>query len=100
LVQVESTAKNAVTKTLEVEDQNEMTVFVNKTNDYLKIDTNHEGEGEVEIYSLTGQSVLKRTVNFTKGNQSEIEISRLPKGLYIVNIKDDKGTFSKKVLKQ
>jgi glucosylceramidase len=100
LVQVESTAKNAVTKTLEVEDQNEMTVFINKTNDYLKIDTNHEGDGEVEIYSLTGQSVLKRTVNFTKGNQSEIEISRLPKGLYIVNIKDDKGTFSKKVLKQ
>jgi glucosylceramidase len=100
LVQVESTAKTAVTKTLEVEDQNEMTVFINKTNDYLKIDTNHEGDGEVEIYSLTGQSVLKRTVNFTKGNQSEIEISRLPKGLYIVNIKDDKGTFSKKVLKQ
>lgn len=100
LVQVESTAKNAVSKTLEAEDQNEMTVFINKTNDYLKIDTNHEGDGEVEIYSLTGQSVLKRTVHFTKGNQSEIEISRLPKGLYIVNIKDDKGTYSKKVLKQ
>lgn len=100
LVQVESTAKTAVTKTLEVGDQNEITVFINKTNDYLKIDTNHEGDAEVEIYSLTGQSVLKRTVNFTKGNQSEIEISRLPKGLYIVNIKDDKGTFSKKVLKQ
>jgi glucosylceramidase len=100
LVQVESTAKNAVSKTLEAEDQNEMTVFINKTNDYLKIDTNHEGDGEVEIYSLTGQSVLKRTVHFTKGNQSEIEISRLPKGLYVVNIKDDKGTYSKKVLKQ
>ncbi|MBP1223560.1 RICIN domain-containing protein [Flavobacterium sp. 1355] len=100
LVQVESTAKNAVSKTLEGEDQNGMAVFINKTNDYLKIDTNHEGDGEVEIYSLTGQSVLKRTVHFTKGNQSEIEISRLPKGLYIVNIKDDKGTYSKKVLKQ
>ena len=74
--------------------------FINKTNDFLKIDTNHEGDGEVEIYSITGQSVLKKTINFTKGNQSEIEISRLPKGLYIVNIKDDKGTYSKKVLKQ
>jgi glucosylceramidase len=102
LNQVESTAKNAVSKTLslEGEDQDEMTVFINKTNDYVKIYTNHEGEGEVEIYSITGQSVLKKKVNFTKGNQSEIEISRLPKGLYIVNIKDQQGTYSKKVLKQ
>ncbi|RZJ74762.1 MAG: T9SS type A sorting domain-containing protein [Flavobacterium sp.] len=100
-VQVEATAKNAITKELTPEEgQNDMTVYINKTNDYLKIDTSHEGDGVVELYSVTGQSVLKKSVSFTKGTPSEIEISKLPKGLYIVKINDSKGSYSKKVLKQ
>ena len=66
----------------------------------MKIDTNHEGNGEVEIFSVTGQKVLKKTVNFVKGNQSEIEISKLPKGVYIVKVNDNTGSYSKKVLKK
>ena len=37
------------------------------------------------VFNINGQSVLKRNVNFVKGNLSEIEVSRLPKGVYIVN---------------
>lgn len=101
-VQIESTAKNGITKDniAETDSQNEMTVFINSTNDYLKIETSHQGDGEVEIFTVSGQSVLKKKVNLVKGNPSEIEISKLPKGLYIVKINDNKGTYSKKVLKQ
>ncbi|MNQ78224.1 hypothetical protein D3C85_931280 [compost metagenome] len=77
-----------------------MAIFINSTNDYLKIDTNHEGNGEVEVFSIAGQSVVKKTVSFVKGSQSEIEISRLPKGVYVVRVNDSKGSYSKKVLKQ
>ncbi|MBF4508720.1 RICIN domain-containing protein [Flavobacterium sp. JLP] len=98
-VQVEATAKKALTIT-ENESPNDMAIFINSTNDYLKIDTNHEGNGEVEIFSISGQSLLKKTVNFVKGNQSEIEISRLPKGVYIVRVNDSKGSYSKKIVKQ
>ncbi|MBF4494380.1 RICIN domain-containing protein [Flavobacterium sp. MR2016-29] len=98
-IQVEATAKKALTIT-ENESPNDMAIFINSTNDYLKIDTNHEGNGEVEIFSISGQSLLKKTVNFVKGNQSEIEISRLPKGVYIVRVNDSKGSYSKKIVKQ
>ena len=99
LVQVESTAKKALTIT-ENESPNDMAIFINPTNDYLKIDTNHEGNAEVELFSIAGQSVLKKTVSFVKGSQSEIEISRLPKGVYVVRVNDNEGSYSKKVLKQ
>jgi glucosylceramidase len=99
LVQVESTAKKALVIT-ENESPNDMAIFINSTNDYLKIDTNHEGNAEVEVFSITGQSVLKKTVSFVKGSQSEIEISKLSKGVYVVRVNDSKGSYSKKVLKQ
>ncbi|WP_343696977.1 RICIN domain-containing protein [Flavobacterium sp.] len=99
-VQVESTAKKALTITDEAESKNDMAIFINSTNDYLKIDTNHEGNADVTVYNIAGQSILKKNINFVKGNQSEIEISRLPKGVYIVRVTDNTGSYSKKVLKQ
>lgn len=101
LVQIESTAKNGITKDVAAETgSTDRTIFINETNDYLKIGTNHQGDGSVEVFTISGQSVLKKPLSFVKGNPSEIEISKLPRGLYIVKITDDKGTYSKKVLKQ
>ncbi|MRX40948.1 T9SS type A sorting domain-containing protein [Flavobacterium sp. LC2016-23] len=101
LVQIESTAKNGITKDAAAETEStDRTIFINETNDYLKIGTNHQGDGSVEVFTISGQSVLKKQLSFVKGNPSEIEISKLPRGLYIVKINDDKGTYSKKVLKQ
>ncbi|MEP6931386.1 MAG: T9SS type A sorting domain-containing protein [Flavobacterium sp.] len=101
-MQIESTAKKGITKDIitETESQNDRSIFINSTNDYLRIGTSHQGNGEIEVFTITGQSVLKKSVNFVKGNQSEIEISKLPKGLYIVRLNDSEGSYSKKVLKQ
>jgi glucosylceramidase len=98
LTQVESTAKKALS-IIENESPNDMAIFINSTNDYLKIDTNHKGNAEVEIFSITGQSLIKKSVTF-EGTQSEVEISRLPKGVYVVRVNDSEGSYSKKVLKQ
>ncbi|KOP39579.1 T9SS C-terminal target domain-containing protein [Flavobacterium sp. WLB] len=99
-VQVEATAKKALTITEDGESTNDMAIFINSANDYLKIDTNHEGSAEVAIFNIAGQTILKKNVNFIKGNQSEIEISRLPKGVYVVRVTDSQGSYSKKILKQ
>ncbi|WP_406845404.1 RICIN domain-containing protein [Flavobacterium soyae] len=99
-VQVESTAKKALTITEDGESTNDMAIFINSANDYLKIDTNHEGSADVAIFNIAGQSILKKNVNFVKGNQAEIEISRLPKGVYVVRVTDSQGSYSKKILKQ
>jgi len=104
LVHVETSAAKKSLAAQEIpaenENSNDMTIFVDKTNNHLKIDTNHEGIADVEIFNVTGQPVLKKNINFIKGNQSEVEISRLPKGVYIVKVNDGQGSYSKKVLKQ
>jgi len=98
LVQVESTAKKVAVE--EVDSSSDLAIYVNATNDYLKINTPNSGSGQVEIYSATGQNLLKRTIDFANGNEAEVEISKLPKGLYIVKVTDSKGSYSKKVIKQ
>ena len=101
LVQVESTAKKVLTEiTADGETSNDMAIFINAANDYLKIDTNHEGSASVEIFNIAGQNIITKNVDFVKGNPSEIEVSRLPKGVYIVRVNDNTGSYTKKVLKQ
>ncbi|MBP4139751.1 RICIN domain-containing protein [Flavobacterium geliluteum] len=98
LAQVESTAKKVA-----IEDANassDFSLYINATNDYLKINTPNSGVGQVEIYSVAGQSVLKRAIDFVEGNETEVEISKLPKGLYVVKVNDSKRSYSKKVMKQ
>ncbi len=104
-VQVETTAtaKSALAvESVAVENAspNDMMIFVDEADDSLKIDTNHEGDASVQVFNITGQPVLKKNVNFVKGNQAKIEISRLPKGVYVVKVSDSKGSYSKKILKQ
>jgi glucosylceramidase len=43
---------------------------------------------------------LKRSIDFVNGTEAEVEISKLPKGLYIVKVNDSRGTYSKKVAKK
>lgn len=97
LVQVESTAKKAA---LEDVASTDLSVYINNSNDYLKINTPNSGSGQVEIYSVTGQILLKRSIDFVNGTEAEVEISKLPKGLYIVKVNDSKGSYSKKIAKK
>lgn len=99
LVQVEASASKKVAIE-DVETVSDFAVYINSTNNYLKINTPNSGSGQVEVYNALGQNVLKRTVDFTTGNEAEIEISQLPKGFYVVKVNDSKRSYSKKVLKQ
>lgn len=99
LVQVEVSAAKKV-GAADVSTPSDFSLYINSTNEYLKINTPNSGSGQVEVYNASGQSVLKRTVDFTSGNEAEIEISKLPKGLYVVKVSDSERSYSKKVLKQ
>lgn len=99
LVQVEASASKKIAIE-DVETVSDFSVYINSTNNYLKINTPNSGSGQVEVYNALGQNVLKRTVDFTTGNEAEIEISQLPKGFYVVKVNDSKRSYSKKVLKQ
>lgn len=49
------------------------------------------------LMDLTGRVIESKN---TSGTQLEFSVSRLPKGTYLVQSKDDKGTFTEKVVKQ
>jgi glucosylceramidase len=99
-VQVETTtSKKDLSKDVKSTSENETSIYVNSTRDYLKINAANSGAGEVEIYSISGQSVLKKVIYFVKGSEGEVEISRLPEGVYIVKINDGKEISTKKILK-
>ena len=100
LVQVESTAnKVAEVKQLKAPLENNTVVYFNSTKDLLNITTVNSGFGEIKLYSMSGELVLVKDVDFGKGSEVEIDVSRLPKGVYVVKINDGNGIFSKKILK-
>lgn len=101
LVQVEaSAARKAAVEEEEANLVSDFSLYINITNNYLKINTPNSGSGQVEVYNASGQNVLKRSVDFTTGTEAEIEISQLPKGIYVVKVNDSKSTYSKKVIKK
>jgi len=101
LVQVEaSAARKASVEEEEANLVSDFSLYINVTNNYLKINTPNSGSGQVEVYNASGQNVLKRSVDFTTGTEAEIEISQLPKGIYVVKVNDSKSTYSKKVIKK
>jgi len=65
-------------------------LYPNPASDILNIEFN-EAIKSVEIYSLQGQKVLET-------NQTEINISNLASGMYIVKVQDLNGSFATKKL--
>jgi len=100
LVQVEASAARKAAVEEEANLVYDFSLYINVTNNYLKINTPNSGSGQVEVYNASGQNVLKRSVDFTTGTEAEIEISQLPKGIYVVKVNDSKSTYSKKVIKK
>ena len=100
LVQVEASAARKAAVEEEANLVSDFSLYINVTNNYLKINTPNSGSGQVEVYNASGQNVLKRSVDFTTGTEAEIEISQLPKGIYVVKVNDSKSTYSKKLIKK
>ena len=65
-------------------------LYPNPASDILNIEFN-EAIKSVEIYSLQGQKVIET-------NQTEINISNLASGMYIVKVQDLRGSFATKKL--
>ncbi|MBF4486746.1 RICIN domain-containing protein [Flavobacterium sp. CSZ] len=100
LVQVEASAARKAAIEEQANTVSDFSLYINVTNNYLKINTPNSGSGQVEVYNASGQNVLKRSVDFTTGNEAEIEISQLPKGIYVVKVNDGQSSYSKKVIKK
>lgn len=81
--------------TNEISAENLISVYPTKTKDIVNILIPKEGKS-IDIFDMSGKSVLKTTAK----NFQTIDVSKLPKGVYILNIKTEKGLVSKKIIKE
>ncbi|UWY27478.1 family 16 glycosylhydrolase [Flavobacterium sp. TR2] len=94
-----STARMALN--VEEESQKEETilaVYPNPTTNYVQVSSPENLNNKViTIYDNTGALILQQK---PQGNESVIDVSRLRRGIYILNFKSDQKSWSKKLIKK
>jgi len=82
---------------LGIEDNNikDFSIYPNPTSTILNMNTKNIEIIKIEIYDVLGKKVL-----VTKGNTTQIDISNLDSGLYLVNIQTKQGVLVKKIVKE
>jgi hypothetical protein len=74
--------------------ENSLSVYPNPTSNQLSIDT------ELEINEITIIDITGKLIKTTKQNTSTINVADLSNGIYFIKIITDKGTLTKKFVKQ
>jgi len=72
-------------------EENKFLIYPNPANDKLLIQqTNGFGRFQVRLISILGQQILQTT-------EKQIDISRIPNGIYLVNIQTDMTEFNQRI---
>ena len=76
-------------------------LFPNPTDGKIRLcfDETMQGKASVEVFDLLGERMLMKNINSLPiGGTLNLDLNRLPPGLYIVKLSSDNGIFSKKVI--
>ncbi|ALJ06376.1 hypothetical protein APS56_15070 [Pseudalgibacter alginicilyticus] len=75
--------------------ESNINIFPNPANDYITINTKNDFKvSSIEMFSLLGQKVLTQTE--LKNNQ--LNVSNLTRGVYLLKVSADGGSFTKKIV--
>ena len=77
---------------------NDFSVFPNPSKDIINVSNNSTSIKSIEITDLNGRVV--KTVNALDSSNVQVTISDLSTGVYMMKILSDKGTTTKKVIKE
>ncbi len=77
---------------------NDFSVFPNPTKDIVNVSNTSSSINSIEITDLNGRVV--KTVNAIDASNAQVNISDLSTGVYMMKIVSDKGTTTKKVIKE
>lgn len=77
------------------DDKSFLTIWPNPTNSSIIINS-IANSNHITIFDISGR-IMKRYDN--QSNQTEIDISKYPSGVYVIKIENVHGVFSKKVVK-
>ena len=79
-------------------NQKDIEIFPNPARDKITIYSHSSRILEVKIYDLTG-TCLYRNLN-TGSNRIELETQNLPKGMYVLKVRDERDKISRKIVIQ
>lgn len=68
-------------------------VYPNPTSGHLKVDSKNLRVEEIQIFDASGKLILKT-------QETSFSINHLPKGVYSIKIKTEKGYTIEKIVKQ
>lgn len=98
-----STAKSSITSKQEITDEEEITtfsVYPNPASDLLQLSFSEKLNNKViVIFNLYGKMMMQYKLDDTT-KESTIDISQLPKGIYILNLTSDEKNWTKKLIKE
>ena len=88
----------AVVNTQEQQLDETLRVFPNPTRDLLNITFGQVVDGNVSLHliNLHGQRIVQQSFNGMAGTAT-LNVSQLPKGIYLLNVQTEKGIVSRKV---
>jgi hypothetical protein len=77
---------------------NKVTVFPNPVNSKLTVKMDDiKGVADIRIFDIYGKLVLQRSSTLSS---TQLDVSKLPAGVYMMKIKDRKSEFSAKIVKE
>ena len=76
--------------------ENSLQIFPNPVDDILNIIF----KNSTNIKSLTVIDVTGRTILYSETNNVSLNVTNLPKGLYLLSVKTEKGALTKKFIKK
>lgn len=81
-----------------ISNSNELKVYPNPSTNIITIEAQfNENYGTLRIFNINGQELIKQIV---KQKETQIDISKLPKGIYFIKIENDNSTKDCKIIKQ
>ena len=77
--------------------QNKIKIFPNPFSNFTTVLLNDEGENTIQLFDISGRPLRKFVVN---KNSFQLSKNNLKSGVYILEIKNKKGVFRKKLVIQ
>ncbi|CAM1363277.1 DUF3472 domain-containing protein [Tenacibaculum xiamenense] len=83
-------------------DTSEFTIFPNPASEILNISIseNDKADGLIEIFDIQGKKVMAKSIKTKEKNRSQIDVSNLVKGLYILKYYTSDRKYIKKIIIQ
>lgn len=77
-----------------------LNIYPNPFQDEVVVDAGAKDLREISLYDAFGRLVYHKDHKSLSGGQTTIELKTLPKGLYVLNLKTDYRSYSRKLIKE